>query len=221
MINITKSQPAPDCLVIEKQKVNGDYKCGEVLIRLKDDFYNKCYLCEEKGQTTLNVEHFVPHKGDKELMFDWNNLFWACGHCNNIKLTQENILDCTNNAIQIVDILQFKASPFPKEKVEIRAISEHIYAQNTADLLNKIYNGTTNLKKIESENMRDKLAKELKKFNDLLHEYFFEDGLDEQDKNAIKNNIRRMLQPSTSFTAFKIWIIKSIPELKNEFQGLL
>ena len=31
MINITKSQPAPECLSKEKEKANGDYKCGEVL----------------------------------------------------------------------------------------------------------------------------------------------------------------------------------------------
>ena len=44
MINITKSQPAPLCLSTEKEKANGDYKCGEVLKRITKDFHNKCYI---------------------------------------------------------------------------------------------------------------------------------------------------------------------------------
>ena len=88
MINIVKSQPSPECLSIEAQKKNGDYKCGEVLSRIKNDFYNKCYICETQAPTTINVEHFRPHKGNVSLKFDWNNLFYACGHCNNTKLAK-------------------------------------------------------------------------------------------------------------------------------------
>lgn len=34
------------------------------------------------------MEHLLPHKNGKYLdrKFDWNNLFWACGHCNNVKI---------------------------------------------------------------------------------------------------------------------------------------
>jgi uncharacterized protein (TIGR02646 family) len=92
-----KSQPAPECLAQEKGKKSGDYKCGDVLQRLQADFKNKCYICEIQAPTVINVEHFRPHKGDRDLMFDWNNLFWACGHCNNTKLAKYgDILDCTN-----------------------------------------------------------------------------------------------------------------------------
>jgi hypothetical protein len=48
MINLTKSQPAPDCLATEKLKKSGTYRCGDVHVRLKADFYNKCYICENK-----------------------------------------------------------------------------------------------------------------------------------------------------------------------------
>ncbi|HEY5125388.1 MAG TPA: HNH endonuclease, partial [Ignavibacteria bacterium] len=97
MVYLEKSQPAPDCLEIEKAKANGNYRSAEVLNRLKNDFKNKCYICEYKEPVTINVEHFRPHKGNKDLEFDWNNLFWACGHCNNIKLAKfDNILNCTD-----------------------------------------------------------------------------------------------------------------------------
>ena len=41
MVNLTKTLPGPDCLKEEKQKSNGDYKCGNVLTQLKSDFHNK------------------------------------------------------------------------------------------------------------------------------------------------------------------------------------
>ena len=97
MLFFEKSQPAPACLKIEKKKANGDYKCGDVLPRLKKDFKNKCYICEQKEPTSINVEHFIPHKGDSELKFSWDNLFWSCAHCNNIKSDKyNNILNCTD-----------------------------------------------------------------------------------------------------------------------------
>ena len=64
MIYIEKSQPAPKCLETKKNKTNGDYKCGNVLERIKNDFNNKCYICEYKEPETINIEHFRPHKGD-------------------------------------------------------------------------------------------------------------------------------------------------------------
>lgn len=78
MVYLEKSQPAPDCLETEKAKAYGDYKCKNVLERIKTDFKNKCYLCEYKEPVAINVEHFRPHEGDKDLKFDWNNLFWSC-----------------------------------------------------------------------------------------------------------------------------------------------
>lgn len=96
MIYLPKSQPAPNCLESEKRKKSGDYKCGNVLERLKNDFKNKCYLCEDKGIRKIEIEHFAPHQGDIDLKFDWHNLFFACGHCNNTKIAKyDDILNCT------------------------------------------------------------------------------------------------------------------------------
>jgi len=86
MIYFEKSEPAPKCLAEEKEKERGDYKCGSVLERLKQDFKNKCYICEAARPQSINVEYLRPHRGDKELKFGWGNLFWSCAHCNNVKL---------------------------------------------------------------------------------------------------------------------------------------
>jgi uncharacterized protein (TIGR02646 family) len=120
-----KSQPAPDCLAHEKGKTSGDYKCGDVSSRLKTDFKNKCYLCELKELTSINVEHFRPHKGDTDLKFDWNNLYLSCAHCNNTKLAAyNNILNCTDPNDRIEDKLHYSFKPFPYEKVEIEVLDD-------------------------------------------------------------------------------------------------
>lgn len=46
-----------------------------------------------------NVEHLLPHKNGRypERKFDWENLFWSCGHCNGIKNNGKydaGIMDC-------------------------------------------------------------------------------------------------------------------------------
>lgn len=55
-------------------------------------------LSQEKMEDP-QVEHLLPHKNGKykDRKFDWENLFWACGHCNGIKNQNkydEGILNC-------------------------------------------------------------------------------------------------------------------------------
>lgn len=222
MINIVKSQPAPLCLSVEREKAYGDYKCGEVIKRLIEDFHNKCYICEEKEPSTINVEHLKPHREDKHLKFDWNNLFLSCGHCNNVKLAKyDNIIDCTDSTRNILELIRFEIKPFPKEKAYITALSSDNDVINTTNLLNEVYNGTTNLKRFEGINIRNKLIRELISFQGILHDYFDEPGLSIPDKTDLKNKIKRRLSPKAPFTAFKIWVIKNNDELFEEFGSLI
>ncbi len=222
MINFTKSQPAPPCLEVEKNKANGDYKCGDVLNRLSADFHNKCYICEEKAPGSINVEHLVPHQNNRDLKFDWNNLFWACSHCNNTKLAiHNNIINCTDPAVNVVASISLRIYPFPGEKVIIEPQVEDDNVRETAKLLNDIYNGTTPLKKMEANGLRDKIVKEIIAFQSLLQDYFNEDGLSEEEKQTLKSQIRRKLNPQSPFTAFKYWIINGNEKLQQEFGDLL
>jgi len=224
MINLTKSSPAPVCLTYQLANTGSDYKCGDVIPRLKTDFNNKCYLCEEKEPSTINVEHFIPHRGNRNLMLDWNNLFYACGHCNNIKLAKaefDNILNCIDNAVNILEMMQFEIKPFPKEKVTISALNTNPAVINTVELLNQIYNGTTTLKITEGVNIRDKLVKDLIEFNKLLQEYYFTPGLTIADKTNISTKIRQQISADAAFSSFKIWILKANDVLKEDFADLL
>ena len=223
MIFHAKTQPAPPCLAIEKLKKNGTYHCPGVLEQLKSDFKNKCYLCESKEPLAINTEHFVPHRGDKDLKFDWNNLFYCCSHCNNTKLDKPKydfILNCTKKADGVDTKIRYHINPFPKEQAEITALEKTDQVQNTVDLLLEVYNGTTALKKIESANLRSQLLKEIRVFQDLLFE-FYDDSNMEEEKEDIKKKIMRELRSASNFTAFKRWIIKDIPWMMEDFAEFL
>lgn len=83
--NNEKSQQAIASLAREKIKLSGKCNTDEVVIALQETFHNKCYICENKNATKWEVEHLIPPSGNLDLKFEWENLFWACGHCNHIK----------------------------------------------------------------------------------------------------------------------------------------
>ena len=101
-----------------------------------------------KGIRKIEIEHFVPHQGDIDLKFDWLNLFFACGHCNNTKLAKyDGILNCTLDS-EIEAKIKYWMNPYPKENIEITALEDSEIVSQTVELLNKIYNGVTATKNI-------------------------------------------------------------------------
>ncbi len=180
-------------------------------------------VCEDKAPSTMNIEHFHPHRGNRNLMFAWNNLFLACGHCNNVKGAKpifDDILDCTDSTRTVVDLIKFFINPWPFEEVQITALTNNPTVNNTVVLLNQVYNGTTALKVMEGENIRSRLVDEMFKFTERVNSYFIDTNTDEQ-KKEIKDEIRRMLSVKSAFIAFKIWMIKSNARVEKEFKALI
>ena len=102
---------------------------------------------------------------------------------------------------------------FPKLRVKITALQDGKPVENTVNLLHEIYNGTTIMKQMEADNIRERLKKELLKFQESIHWYFDTTNVDE--KAIYLNQIQKHLQTSSAFTAFKIWLICEFPELKR------
>ncbi len=217
MIYMEKSQPEPDCLVQERQKANGDYKCGCVLDRLKADFKNKCYICGNNAATSINVEHFKPHRGDHALKFDWLNLFFACAHCNQLKSDKyDNMINCTDIAdAEYLAYLHYFFNPFPYQKVRIEAISQNDKVIQTQQLLLSVFNGTTKLKTLEAANLRERLLEEIKDFQEHLINYAKAHDLG--DKDYHRRKIRSHLNDASPFVSFKRQIINDTPELACHF----
>lgn len=207
---------AKDVLNKEKAKASGSYNKPEVIEALKEISSSKCYICENKKITSYNIEHFRPHKNENiDLKFDFNNMLLACGHCNNIKLDNyENLIDCSKEDVD--ELIAFrKTGNFSwNEKIEITPLKHSIEIDETVDLLEKVYNGTTALKKLESSNIRKELRDELLRFNDILNEYWEAEG---EDKEDAKFAVKRHLKSSSAFAAFKRWIIRDNKEILSVF----
>jgi uncharacterized protein (TIGR02646 family) len=218
MLFFEKSQPGPSCLTLEKAKASGSYNLPEVLEQLKQDFRNKCYICEQKEPLSIEIEHFRPHKGDVDLKFDWNNLFWSCRHCNAIKSAQfNNIIDCTSPTENIQSRLKLTLDPMPKELVKIEALDDLDETIETMALLEQVYNGTTVQKTIESSHLRRRIQKVLISFYTLLHDY---DQLEDntEDKQHYRNEIVIKLRKSSEFASFKRSIVMMYEHSRVEFE---
>lgn len=82
MVKVNRTKTAPASLAIEKEKGTENYRERDVVFQLNKDFNGKCYLCEIDKLQSIHIEHLKPHHGkDRDLMFDWNNLFLSCPHC--------------------------------------------------------------------------------------------------------------------------------------------
>lgn len=186
MLYYPKSQPAPESLEPEKSKARGNYNLVDVLTRIKDDFKNKCYICGTKS-TTFNVEHFIPHRGDIDLKFSWDNLFWACGHCNNIKLAKfDSILNCTDPEDDCESRIKYIFKGFANEKPLIEALDNDPKTLLTVELLTAVYEGTTSHKEIESANIKNSILKDFVDFQKKLTFIMNQGYLKILDRNVFK-----------------------------------
>jgi len=221
MQHYPKTMPGPTAeLLKEKEKPNGTYRIEPVLKQLQTDFYNKCYICEDSPQS-INIEHLVPHKDDKELKFSWLNLCWSCGHCNNIKLSKyDNILNCINDA-EIESKLEYIYSPFPAEKVAIQDHHNSIESKLTREMLLGVFNGTTPIKKIESNDLRKKICKELLEFNQYILE--FTETQDAELRKLLGAKIKAKVKESAKFASFTRAFIRkhtaTIQELRAQIEN--
>jgi hypothetical protein len=182
-------------------------KCPQVMQQLQEDFFNKCYLCEDRDITKIEVDHFIPKVANKGLNCEWGNLFFSCGHCNGIKHTDaEEILDCTNFEHKVYDWLKYNYDAFSESGhfiINVSGCYELPQVHNTAQLLNKIYNGHTVSRKLEANNLRKKVNDEIKKLKELLNMYTANSTME-----VVIDNIKKVLSRKSAFSAFKRQIIK-------------
>lgn len=182
------------------------YNTPEVNMALYEMFHGKCYICENKNPSSIQIEHLEPHKGNIDLKYDWNNLFWSCAHCNNIKSDSFHpILDCTKERVD--DVITFRKEGYfgIEEKLVFEALDEREETKNTVRLLERVYDGTTTQKSIEARTLRKAVMKELSKFKGIIRDYKEAEG---EDKIDLELYVKLELKNNSAFTAFKRWIVK-------------
>ena len=216
MVKVERSFPAPESLAEEAKKVNGSYDKPDVIERLKRDFHNKCYICEMKELQDPNVEHLLPHKNGKypERKFDWENLFWSCGHCNSIKNNGKydaGIIDCCSQ------------DPEKYLKFELKSDNIIISIENSG---NKIYERTalliTETFSLRNTGMRTYTSEErlhlLQKEMNILYKQL-EKLRNNPKSKVIMRTIASLLRRESAFAAFKRCYVREhaseYPELQK------
>lgn len=213
--NDTSKARAAVSMLKKAKETKGSCNTPEVNAALAEMFKGKCYICENKeGISSFQIEHLIPHRGNSELKYDWNNLFWSCAHCNNIKNAKyEPIVDCSQ--VDVDRKIAFRKEGFfgTDEKYEFVPLEDSVEISNTVALLYDAYYGTTPQKRLEATNIRRALRRSLSDFKNLIREY---DEAEDYDKEDFKYAIRKEVEPSASFTAFKRWLLWDNKEKYNE-----
>ena len=190
----------------------------EILESLKKDFFEKCYLCEDKVDSRyFEIEHFLPKKpkgSQKENEIrknSWGNLMLACSDCNKHKGNVEPILNPTFVDEKIDEKICFRIvldeNTNNGSKIVISTANQgDEKIANTIKLLKQIHNGKSGSAKIKSADLREKIYNEIAKFEDFIRRYRLTEK--QQRKNELLQSIIEGLSNRTPFTAFKRWIVK-------------
>lgn len=179
------------------------YDSADVVKKLRDIFYNKCYLCEITEILSPEVEHFVPQSFDPKLGTEWSNLFYSCRRCNSIKSSSKKVLlDCTKEDVFSALIFELPTRKTKPILIDVNTGYESVAATNTVDLLLKCYNrDESGYQEITKAELRIKLVRYYRKYLD-YSETLLDRESGRKEKLFAEDRLERMLQPDFAFHAF-------------------
>ncbi len=214
MITFLKTENSTLQELLDEAKTKGKegdanvYRQGDVYEQVKSDFKEKCYLCEDDEATSIQMEHFNPHKGDLHKKYDWNNLFYSCGHCNGLKGAKYwQLLNCTSDDDKVWQSVELKFHDFPKTRVEVIAhpqAGKEVECENTCELLRKTLNGedTTAMKKDEAKKLRKKMLRVHKELANSINS---------------SEKIKELISDEAAFAGMQRWTLKNeYPDIFNQ-----
>jgi hypothetical protein len=220
MINIVKSKVPRE---------NFNYDDSDIIEAVKFDFFNMCYICEERIPRHSQTDHYSPQKFYPEKENCWENLFYVCEKCNNLKRATYNksisteIYNCCEEDVESLISLRID---FENERIEIKISVESIKQKNTFELLNKIYNGINSKGKYDSHlDLQIEIQNKIEIFIEILENYDKQSdekikiGYEKQIKEFISKEINRQNKVRTfdalGFVSFKRQIIKNNPKYQE------
>jgi len=207
MFNVIKSASPPTPFLFSDENV---------VQLVKDDFFEKCYLCEENVPRHLEVEHFYPQAHFPLKINDWDNLISICQKCNKIRPKNVNTL-----GEEVYNPCSDDVDSFIKLKLNADLTIDISYTDattpkniNTVTLLDRIHNGIGTAS-LSYKDLRKLIAKELANFNLAIENYY-----QVSIKDGYKEVLSDFLSKKSQFTAFKRWIIRDDVKLNAEFNAL-
>lgn len=218
MIRIYRSPDPPKSLEKEIKKKNGSYRKQDVHDKLKENFHNKCYICETKPMLSRDIDHLKPHLNAKfgsenwEIKFAWDNLFLSCHHCNMLKSDKENILNCCERdpeqaLYQKVDGGDVSVSPIDPNDQSAAA---------TAQLIQEAFMATKPpARKLDAADRRGLLHEELMHLLETLDQYK-KCRRKSKKKAELFETLRQMVQLDQAYAGFLRTEIREIQKLQKK-----
>ena len=212
MFNTVRPTQAPSSLSDHQS-----YREPDVIQALSDMFFDKCYICETKNPWSLNVEHLDAHQGDIGKKYDWNNLYYSCGRCNNLKMHYyNNLLDCTDPSVDVLRAIRHvvPSSPYAGTVV-IDATNNHPKTLETRNLIKDVFNKVnTGNRFVTRAYLVERVFKQYKTFLKHLNVYNDDDSLPEE-KNKAMQHLKHMMRKEQEYSAFIRWTVLDAPYLKE------
>lgn len=199
MVKIERNPVPPESLAIESTKQWGSYNSPDVVRQLKVDSNDKCYICELSELSDPEVEHLKPHYNRrlKERVFDWNNLFYVCPHCNKVKKAEkydEKILNCCEcDPETVLDQI------FVDGHVLVNNKTDDENVKMTADLIyNCFEKKDTGIREAACQHRVEALSTSMSVLYRTLKKY-----KDNPDSKRYQRSLSEMLNRESKFAAFK------------------
>lgn len=200
MFNVRKCKVPPMSL---EGKVR--YDSEDVYKQLRDDFHDKCYICETPQPLSINVEHFISHRNNNEdKKFDWNNLYFACGRCNNIKgIRFDGILDCCDETVDVHKSLKLLPPRTPHAaSLDISTRVNSAAALKTVELLSDVYNNTNTVnKEVIAEFLRERIFEQYVRLYKYILIWYSPESFPEEKGDALER-MKLFISSSSPYSAF-------------------
>lgn len=197
------------------------YRNSDLLDAFDRCFYSKCYLTELKFYSSweMDVEHFIPQNEDRSLTYEWTNLYPADHKANMCKprLTPTGgYLDPCNNQDDVENDIIYGLAILGERPIFKSASDTNIKALNTAQLLNRLHNGTDDISNRNTAGLRAAIEKKYKIVLNKIVEWL---QLEEssQEKLICEAELKDLLSRKSSFTM----LMRSMPAVRKLPNSLL
>jgi uncharacterized protein (TIGR02646 family) len=178
---------------------NSKYAHEDIRGLLESMSHHKCFYCEQKLKgIPSEIDHFIEVAEQKDLAFDWDNLYLACTNCNN-KVPNKDIAvtDALNPCNDTDDIIEQHLS-FEKEQIIVA--NNSIIGHNTIQKYK--------LAEPELDLLRSKILNDFKDVLIDITQTQLQEGRKELTQNE-KNILQFFKQPTQPFSLmFRLLLAK-------------
>jgi hypothetical protein len=183
------------------------YRSSDVLQAFNDCFFSKCYLTEQRFETSymMDIEHFYSKSEFPEKRYEWSNLYPADHNANMAKprkMPEGGYLDPCNPNDDVETAIFYYLGFGGGDDIGFEAVDKNNpKAVNTVLLLDRIHNGHDYISREKVRQLKQLIyKKQTKIINEVCHWLAAQKNNDPYAENGHRLNLKRLLSRKSSFT---------------------